>query len=195
MVQNKKKPIMPIATAIWLIDNTALTFKQIAEFCGMHELEIKNIANGEVAQGIKPINPILTNQLTQEEIDRCSNNSSAVLQLHKDDTDCLLGNKKVKRVTRYTPIARRHDKPDAIYWLLRTYPDIQDYQIIKLVGTTKTTIKAIREKTHWNMKDIHARDPVLLGLCNQMELDTIVKNLSSSDNKSKLDTAVVTEEA
>ncbi|KJV57289.1 hypothetical protein OCHUTO_0138 [Orientia chuto str. Dubai] len=189
MDQNKKKPIMPIATAIWLIDNTTLTFKQIADFCGMHELEIKSIANDEIAQGIKPINPIFTNQLTQEEIDRCSNNPNTVLQLNKDDTNYFVNKKrKAAKGARYTPIARRHDKPDAIYWLLKTYPDILDSQIIKLVGTTKSTIKAIREKTHWNMKELHPRDPVLLGLCNQVDLDNILKNFS--EHKVKLDPVI-----
>lgn len=179
MHQNKQVPIMPIATALWLIDNTPLTFKQIADFCGIHELEVETIANGESAQGIRPINPIISGQLTHEEIKRCSENPTAVLHLRPDDTH-LTNKKPAKRFAKYTPIARRQDKPDAIFWLLKNYPEIQDSQIIKLIGTTKSTIHAIRDKTHWNTKNIRARDPVLLGICNQVELDNIIQSLAST---------------
>ncbi len=175
MNQDKRKPIMPKATAIWLIENTSLTFKQIADFCGIHELEIKSMADNEVAQGIIGVNPVLSGQLTYEEIKRCTKDPNTRLQLSVNNI--YLTNKKVRKVSKYTPIARRQDKPDAIYWLLKNCPGIQDAQIIKLIGTTKSTIQTIRDRSHWNMKNIRARDPVLLGICNQVELDRIVKVL------------------
>jgi len=172
MGQNTQLPLMPKATAVWLIENTALTFKQIADFCGMHELEVKGIADGEVAQGIIGTDPIMNGQLAREEITRCEKDSSAHLKISYSVADNLLHKKKAK----YTPMARRQDKPDAIYWFLKNCPNVEDKNIIKLIGTTKTTIDAIRERSHWNMQNIRPRDPVLLGLCTQTELDRVVMN-------------------
>lgn len=174
MSSQQKLPILPRATAIWLIDNTALTFKQIADFCGIHELEIKGIADGEVSQGIMGLDPIAGGQLTKEEIMRCTKDPSSSLRLFVNSAYDLVSTKK-KQQSRYTPIARRQDKPDAIYWLLKNCPEILDNQIIKLVGTTKSTIEAIRDRSHWNMKNIRPRDPVLLGICSQVELDKSIE--------------------
>jgi hypothetical protein len=167
-------PLMPKATAVWLIDNTSLTFIQIANFCGMHELEISCIADGEVAQGIAGIDPVSSGQLTTLEIERCTKDPEASLKLSHSIADDLMSKKKAK----YTPVARRQDKPDAIHWLIKNCPNIDDQQIIKLIGTTKSTIAAIRERTHWNITNIRSRDPVLLGLCTQTELDKIMLTLT-----------------
>lgn len=170
-------PLMPKATAVWLVDNTSLTFKQIADFCGMHDLEVKGIADGEVAQGIRAIDPIAAGCLTREEITRCEQDSKAKLIIieKKLPKITVKGGKKAK----YTPIARRQDKPDAIYWLVKNYPEITDAQIAKLIGTTKTTIEAIRNKDHWNIKNIRPRDPVLLGICSQGDLNKVVEKVTS----------------
>ncbi|ABE04106.1 cell cycle transcriptional regulator TrcR [Rickettsia bellii] len=184
MNSQKILPLLPKATAMWLIENTSLTFKQIADFCGIHELEIKGMADGEVAQSIKGLDPIANGQLTLEEIDRCSKDPKNVLQISHSPAYELMKNQKKQRA-KYTPIARRQDKPDAIYWLLRNYPDIQDNQVVKLIGTTKTTIDAIRTRSHWNMKSIHPRDPVLLGLCSQVELNKVVAVLESASSHNK----------
>ena len=171
MGQNTQLPLMPKATAVWLIENTSLTFKQIADFCGMHELEVKGIADGEVAQGIMGQDPITSGQLTREEITKCEGNVSLSLHMSHSVADGLLHHKKK---AKYTPMARRQDKPDAIYWFVKNCPEVEDKKIIKLIGTTKTTIEAIRDKSHWNMQNIRPRDPVLLGLCTQTELDRVV---------------------
>jgi hypothetical protein len=165
-------PLMPKATAVWLVENTTLTFKQIADFCGMHELEVKGIADGEVAQGIMGMDPVVSGEVTREELERCMQNPSARLQLSTKATQFTQARKK--KQSRYTPIARRQDKPDAIAWLIKNCPDIQDSQIVKLIGTTKQTIQALKDKEHWNMKNIRPRDPVLLGLCTQTELDKLL---------------------
>ena len=175
-------PLMPKAVAVWLVDNTTLTFKQIANFCGMHELEIQSIADGEVAQGLIGINPIINGELTQHELQRCTADVEAVMQLSAK-ADKFQSERKAKK-TRYTPIARRQDKPDAIAWLIKVCPNIQDRQIVKLIGTTKTTIENVRNKDHWNNKNLRPRDPVLLGLCTQIELDKIVEaNSIPTDEK------------
>jgi len=179
MNAQKILPLLPKATAMWLIENTSLTFKQIADFCGIHELEIKGMADGEVSQSIKGLDPVANGQLTIEEIEKCSIDPERSLQISHSPAYELIKNQKKQRA-KYTPIARRQDKPDAIYWLLRNYPDIQDNQIVKLIGTTKNTIEAIRTRSHWNMKSIHSRDPVLLGLCSQVELNKIVESLDSA---------------
>lgn len=175
MSRKQKYPLMPKGTAIWLIENTTLTFKQIAHFCGIHELEVKGIADGEVAYGIIGVDPVISGQLHKNEIERCSKDSQANLVLNAgaayEFTNKSLTNKK----SHYTPIARRQDKPDAIYWLLKSFPDIKDVTIIKLVGTTKSTISAIRGRTHWNMSNIRQRDPVLLGICTQVDLDQAIE--------------------
>ena len=184
MSQNLQLPLMPKATAVWLIDNSSLTFKQIADFCGMHELEVKGIADGEVAQGIMGIDPINSGQLTRDEITRCTNDASASLKILASAASSLTTKKKAK----YTPVARRQDKPDAIYWLIKNCPNIESGQIIKLIGTTKSTIDAIRNRSHWNINNIRPRDPVLLGLCTQTELDKTLANagyntdMESSEN-------------
>jgi len=174
MTQNKKFPLMPKATAIWLIDNTTLTFKQIADFCGMHELEVKGIADGEVAVGVIADNPITSGQLDKEEIERCCKDPNAKLQLKLSNAYETVSKVKKKRA-KYTPIARRQDKPDAIYWLIKNFPEIKDSTIIKLIGTTKSTVDAVRNRTHWNMANIRQREPVLLGICSQTDLDKVVE--------------------
>ena len=161
-------PLMPKATAVWLIDNTVLTFEQIAQFCGIHILEIKGIADGDVSQGIKGMDPINNAQLTRAELERCEQDSSAILALsHKEDYMNIKAPKKGK----YTPLSKRQDRPDAIYWLTRNHPELKDIQITRLVGTTKPTIQSIRNRTHWNMSNMKLVDPVTLGLCTQMQLD------------------------
>lgn len=173
MTSSKQYPLMPKATAVWLIENTSLTFKQIADFCGLHELEIIGIADGEVGQGIAGIDPIYSGQLTREEIARCQNDPKASLNISHSVADVFI-EKNNKKKSKYTPVARRQDKPDAIHWLIKNCPDISDKHIIKLIGTTKSTIDAIRDRSHWNMSNIRPRDPVLLGLCSQIELDRIM---------------------
>ena len=165
-------PLMPKATAVWLIENTALTFDQIAAFCGLHELEVQSIADEEVAIGIIGFDPIANGQLTREEIDRCSEDPSARLNMAEQDIPRPSPRTKGPR---YTPVARRQDKPDAIAWLVRNCPDLSDGQISKLIGTTKPTIVAIRERTHWNMANIKPREPVGLELCTRADLDAALK--------------------
>lgn len=177
MTQNRNIPIMPKATAVWLVENTTLTFKQIADFCGMHELEVKGIADGEVAQGIAGVNPVIGGQLTKEELERASADPKVSLHLASSVFDSLVSSKK-KKGAKYTPVARRHDKPDAIYWLLKNCPNIQDAQITKLIGTTKSTIATIRDRSHWNMKNLRPRDPVLLGICSQSDLDKLLNQVN-----------------
>ena len=164
-------PIMAKATAVWLVDNSTLSFKQIADFCGLHELEVNGIADGEVAQGIKGFDPIANNQLTQDEISSAEGNPRQQLKLkHNPAAD---GEQK-RRGPRYTPLSKRQDRPAAILWLVKFHPELTDGQISKLVGTTKPTIQALRERTHWNIGNISPIDPVALGLCKQLELDGAV---------------------
>lgn len=165
-------PLLPKATAVWLVDNTALSFAQIGDFCGLHSLEIQGIADGEVAVGIVGQDPIANGQLTQEELDRCQNDPTARLELSKPAGDVP---QPRRRGGRYTPVSRRGDRPDAISWLVKFHPELTDAQISKLIGTTKTTITAIRDKTHWNTQNIRPRDPVSVGICTQLELDEAVK--------------------
>ena len=171
-------PLMPKATAIWLVENTSLSFKQIANFCGMHELEIKGIADGEVGAGIKGLNPITNNQLTKEEIDRCSDNSDIELQIIKNEVSAKTEQSKKKK--KYTPLSKRQDRPDAVYWLIRNHPELKDSQVARLVGSTKSTIDAIRNRTHWNMTNIRPQDPIGLGLCKQIELDEAIAKAERS---------------
>jgi hypothetical protein len=168
---------MKKATAVWLLDNTTLTFKQIAEFCGLHELEVNGIADGEVASGIRAINPIINNQLTLEEIKRCELDQLANLTLFNNPA--AEGEKRSKG-PKYTPLSKRQDKPAAIAWVVKFHPEISDAQISKLIGTTKNTIKAIRERTHWNINSLTPTDPVILGLCRQTELDKVLEKYSKS---------------
>ena len=166
------KPLMPKATAVWLINNTALTFDQIAEFCGLHPLEVQGIADGEVAVGMVGLDPVANGQVTQAEIDRCVQDPAARLQMAKRDIPMPATRTKGPR---YTPVSKRQDKPDAIAWLLRHHPELADSQIARLIGTTKPTIQAIRDRTHWNAPNIRPKDPVLLGLCSQTDLNSAVE--------------------
>jgi len=166
-------PLMPKATAVWLIENTTLTFDQIAAFCGMHPLEVKGIADGEVALGIIGQDPIASGQLAAAEIKRCEADSVARLELSFKAKKHI--ETKKKKGSRYTPVARRQDKPDAIAWFLKHCPEVSDAQITKMIGTTKATIKALKDRTHWNMSNIRPRDPVLLGLCTQSLLDATIE--------------------
>ncbi|CRL12886.1 DUF1013 domain-containing protein [Phaeobacter italicus] len=170
------KPLMAKATAVWLVDNTTISFKQIADFVGMHELEIQGIADGEVAVGVKGFDPVANNQLTQEEIDKAEANPLHKLKLKFNPA--AAGEEK-RRGPRYTPLSKRQDRPASIYWLVKFHPELSDGQISKLVGTTKPTIQAIRERTHWNIANIQPIDPVALGLCKQSELDAAVQKAAA----------------
>ena len=177
-------PLMPKATAVWLVDNTALTFEQIAEFCQLHELEVKGIADGDVAQGIRGMDPVSNDQLTRDEIERGQKDPSHKLQLSKASIE--IPEVKTKKGPKYTPLSRRQDRPTAIAWLVRNHPELRDSEIMKLVGTTKPTIQAIRDRTHWNSANLQPQDPVILGLCTQIELDGMVKKAGAraeKDNK------------
>jgi hypothetical protein len=165
-------PIMAKATAVWLCDNTTMTFLQIAEFCDLHELEVQGIADGDVATGVKGFDPIANKQLTQEEIDAAEANPKHKLKLLFNPASA--GEEK-RRGPRYTPLSKRQDRPASIYWLVKFHPELTDAQVSKLVGTTKPTIQAIRERTHWNINNIEPIDPVALGLCKQTELDAAVQ--------------------
>ena len=162
-------PLMPKATAVWLVENTSLTFEQIASFCKLHPLEVKGIADGEVAAGIKGHDPITSGQLTREEIAAAEAEERRQLQLAVSKV--RLPGPSRKRGARYTPLSRRQDRPNAILWLVRNHPELKDVQIMRLAGTTKTTLQAIRDRTHWNSAALTPTDPVTLGLCSQTDLD------------------------
>jgi len=166
------KPLMAKATAVWLVDNTTISFKQIADFVGMHELEIQGIADGDVAAGVKGFDPIANNQLTQEEITTAENNPLHKLKLK---FNAAAAGEEKRRGPRYTPLSKRQDRPNSILWLVKFHPELADAQIAKLVGTTKPTIQSIRERTHWNIANMEPIDPVALGLCKQSELDAAVQ--------------------
>jgi hypothetical protein len=175
----QEAPLMPKATAVWLVENTALSFDQVAEFCRLHPLEVKAIADGDAAQGIKGLDPIQTGQLTREEIEKAVADPNHRLQLSKPKVglpEAKLGPKK--KGPRYTPVSRRQDRPNAILWLLRNHPELKDAQIMRLVGTTKSTIAGIRDRTHWNAASLTPLDPVTLGLCTQIDLDFEVQRAS-----------------
>jgi hypothetical protein len=163
------QPLMPKATAVWLVENTALSFDQIADFCKLHPLEVKAVADGDSAQGIKGLDPIQTGQLTREEIEQAEADPDKRLKLA--DPKVRLPEAKRKKGPRYTPVSRRQDRPNAILWLVRNHPELKDSQVMRLVGTTKSTIEAIRERTHWNAANLQPMDPVTLGLCSQIDLD------------------------
>ena len=165
-------PLMPKATAIWLVDNTALSFDQIAAFCKLHPLEVKAIADGEAAQGIKGMDPVITGQLTREEIEKAQNDPTHRLKLAAPKVTVP---EPKRRGPRYTPVSKRQDRPNAILWLIRNHPELKDAQIVRLVGTTKPTIEAIRDRTHWNSSQLTPMDPVTLGICKQIDLDLEVK--------------------
>lgn len=161
-------PLMPKATAVWLIDNTTLTFDQVAEFTNLHPLEVKGVADGEVAVGLQGVDPVQAGQLTPEEIARCEADPTARLVLAESDTPRPQVRTKGQR---YTPVSKRHDRPAAILWLLRYHPELSDAQVSRLVGTTKPTIVSVRDRTHWNIQQLKPSDPVSLGLCTQQDLD------------------------
>jgi hypothetical protein len=175
----QEAPLMPKATAVWLVENTALSFDQVAEFCKLHPLEVKAIADGDAAQGIKGLDPIQTGQLSREEIEKAVADPEHKLALSKPKVD-LPSAKPIgrKKGPRYTPVSRRQDRPNAILWLIRNHPELKDAQIMRLVGTTKSTIAGIRDRTHWNAASLSPLDPVTLGLCSQIDLDFEVQRAS-----------------
>jgi hypothetical protein len=160
------KPFMPKATAVWLVENTKISFKQIADFCDLHELEVKGIADGDVAKGIKAYNPILAGQLTREEIESSSKDINRPLTLNKKVLDI----KSEKKINRYVPLSKRHDRPEAVLWLTRNYPQLSDGQIVKLVGSTNNTVSAIRNKSYWNSSNLSPKDPVVSNFCSQVDI-------------------------
>ena len=157
-------PFMPKATAVWLVENTTLTFRQIANFCNLHELEVKGIADGDVAKGIKAYNPILAGQLTREEVDLCSKDQNRDLKLVERTEEVQV---KERKKPKYTPLSKRQDRPDAALWLLKNYPELTDGQVSKIVGSTKGTVSLIRKRSYWNFSNLKPRDPVILALCTQ----------------------------
>jgi hypothetical protein len=178
-------PLMPKATAVWLVENTGLSFRQIADFCNLHELEVKGIADGDVAAGIKGLDPVTGGQLTREEIAKAEADPNYRLKLLQSKVNIPL--QKATAGPRYTPVSRRGDRPDAIAWLLRYHPELADSQIMKLVGTTKSTIAQIRDRTHWNSPNIKPVDPVSLGLCSQLDLDFAVQKAARKAGKTIAD--------
>ena len=171
---------MPKATAVWLVENTTLSFKQIANFCKLHELEVKGIADGDVAKGIKAYNPILAGQLTREEIDVCSKDSERSLMLTKKNEEVVVS--KERKKVKYTPLSKRKDRPDSVLWLVKNFSKLTDGQIAKLVGSTKGTVSLIRNRTFWNLSNLTAKDPVILGLCSQIQFE---KALEKADRRVK----------
>ena len=170
-------PLMPMATAVWLVENTTLTFKQIAEFCNLHELEVKGIADGDVAKGIKAYNPILAGQLSRDEIEACSNDPKKKLNLLKKIDEVEV---KDRKRPKYTPLSKRQDRPDAILWLCKNAVELTDGQISKLVGSTKGTVSLIRKRSYWNFSNLKPRDPVILALCTQ---DAFQKSLEKAKRR------------
>jgi len=165
------KPFMPKATAVWLVENTKISFKQIAAFCDLHELEIKGIANGDVAKGIKAYNPILAGQLTREEIEASSTDPNRPLTLNKKTLDVKIE----KKSNKYVPLSKRQDRPEAILWLTKNYPQLSDGQIVKLVGSTKNTVSLIRNKRYWNSSNLSSKDPVVSNLCTQIDIKNAIE--------------------
>lgn len=165
-------PLMPKATAVWLVENTTLSFEQIGDFCGLHKLEVQAIADGEVAAGIIGMDPVQAGQLTAEELKRCENDPRARLKMVRSDLPQPVARTKGPR---YTPVSKRADKPDGVAYLIKTHPELLDAQIARLLGTTKDTIAKVRDRTHWNAANIKPRNPVLLGLCKQADLDAALK--------------------
>jgi hypothetical protein len=181
--------LMPKATAVWLVDNTSLTFEQIADFCELHVLEVKGIADGEVARDIRGADPIANGQLSREELDAAQGNPNFRMKAQKSRHAELL--KPTKKPSRYTPVSRRQDRPDAIAWFIRNHPEITDGQLVKVLGTTKSTIEQVRNKTHWNAPNIKPVDPVTLGLVGQLELDALVKKAAEKRAKDDAKRGVV----
>tara|TARA_B100001146_G_C15978340_1_gene347250 strand:+ start:30 stop:599 length:570 start_codon:yes stop_codon:yes gene_type:complete len=175
-------PLMPMATAVWLVENTTLTFKQIAQFCNLHEVEIQGIADGEVAKGIKPYNPIMSGQLTREEIELSSKDKDRSLKINSNDIEISSANKKVKK---YVPLSKRQDKPDSTLWLIKQHPKLKDSQIAKLVGITKNSVTAIRNKNYWNYNSLNPKDPVAMGLFSQKDLVNSIEKAERRIKKEK----------
>ena len=175
--------LMPKATAVWLIDNTCLTFEQVANFCGLHVLEIQSLADEDYGIKIKGLSPIVSGQITREEIERCEKDTTAKLVMR--DLPSQLSKPK-KQGKKYTPISKRQDKPDAIHFLLKKYPNLVDAQICKLIGTTKSTVESIRAKSHWKIQTMRDIDPVIMGFCTQTELDMAVQKAEIRTNKEKM---------
>ena len=165
------KPFMPKATAVWLVENTKISFKQIAAFCDLHELEVKGIADGDVAKGIKAYNPILAGQLTREEIEESSKDINRPLTLNKK----ILDIRSEKKSNKYIPLSKRQDRPEAVLWLTKNCPQLSDGQIVKLIGSTKNTVSAIRNKSYWNSSNLSPKDPVVSNLCSQTEIKNAVE--------------------
>ena len=176
-------PLMPKATAVWLVDNTSLSFEQIADFCGMHMLEVKGIADGDVAAGIRGKNPVTAGELTREEISKAENDPDYRLKMASSKVK--IPEIKQKKRPRYTPVSRRQDRPNAVLWLLRNHAELKDSQIMRLVGTTKPTIQQIRDRTHWNSANLQPQDPVTLGLCSQVDLDAEVAKAAKRVDKER----------
>ena len=174
-------PLMPKATAVWLVDNTSMSFDQIAQFCHLHPLEVKAIADGDAAQGIKGLDPIQSGQLTRDQVEQAEKNPE--FKLTVNDSTVGLPPPKSKKGPRYTPVSRRQDRPNAILWLVRNHAELKDAQIMRLVGTTKSTIAAIRERTHWNAPNLQPMDPVTLGLCSQIDLDLEVHRAAKEKDR------------
>ncbi len=179
-------PLMPKATAVWLIENTALSFDQIAEFCQLHPLEVKGIADGEVNIGMVGLNPIMQEQLTKEEIERCEKDPTARLKVKERDLPEISLRSKGPR---YTPVTKRSEKPDGIAWIIKNHPEVSDAQIVKLIGTTKSTIEKIRDRSHWNIANIKPRDPVTLGLCKQGDLNVAIEKARKHNPGAAIDQA------
>ena len=180
-----KSPLMPMATALWLVENTTLTFKQIANFCNMHEVEVQGIADGEVGKGIVAYNPIMSGQLTREEIDLSSKDENRPLNLISNDISIEINEKKIKK---YIPLSKRQDKPDAALWLLKQYANLKDSQIARLVGITKNSVSSIRNKKYWNYNNLNAKDPVAMGLFSQKDLQSAVEKAQRRIEREKKST-------
>ena len=178
------KPFMPKATAVWLVENTKISFKQIAAFCDLHELEVKGIADGDVAKGIKAYNPILAGQLTREEIEESSKDINRPLTLIKKTLDI----KSEKKSNKYVPLSKRQDRPEAVLWLTKNYPQLSDGQIVKLVGSTKNTVVLIRNKRYWNSSNLSPKDPVVSNLCSQIDIQKAVEKADRKASRKKEET-------
>ena len=175
------KPFMPKATAVWLVENTKISFKQIAVFCDLHELEVKGIADGDVARGIKAYNPILAGQLTREEIEASSKDINRPLILNKK----ILDIKSEKKFNKYIPLSKRQDRPEAVLWLTKNYPQLSDGQIVKLVGSTKKTVTLIRNKRYWNSSNLSPKDPVVSNLCSQIDIKNAIDKVERKTARKK----------
>jgi hypothetical protein len=175
-------PLMPMATAVWLVENTSLTFKQISKFCNLHEVEIQGIADGEVAKGIMAYNPIISGQLTNEEIEKSSNDENRDLQIKNTDIEISSEDKKVKK---YIPLSKRQDKPDSVFWLIKHHSLLKDSQMAKLVGVTKASVTSIKNKSYWNYNNLNPKDPVTLGLFSQKDLVEAIEKAERRIKKEK----------